>query len=156
MESAFVRGFVVSDTELELPEQCSNWQGADFGGYSFYFHPLTKWTRFSESGSDHWVVFIGQAVDLQSGETSMPRLAKRTQELFKQGGEQKAIEYLAYLGGRFLCAFGTKDQVTVIPDCHATLAFFWTEKAGKFLASSHSRLTAAIADCPQSAEAATG
>lgn len=154
MESAFVRGYIISDADIELPEQCEGWQGTSFGGYSFYFHPLTKWARFSGGDSDYWVVFIGQAVDLELGETSMPELAKRTHEILTQRDEQAAVEYLAYLGGRFLCAFGKKDEVTVIPDCHATVALFWTDKDGRFIASSHSRLTATVAGCNQSAKSA--
>jgi len=154
MQSAFVRGYVISDNELNLPDQCSDWQSSSIGGYSFYFHPLTKWARYSDPQGDHWAVFIGQAVDLESGVTSMPELAKRTCEILSQQDEQAAVEYLAYLGGRFICAFGRQDEVTVIPDCHATIAAFWTEKDGKFVASSHSRLTALIAGCDQSAKSA--
>lgn len=153
MESAFVRGYVISDIKLDLPSQCQGWQSAFFGGFNFYFHPLTKWAAFSEGKDGYWVVIIGQAIDLESGETSTPTLARRTFEILSERDETAATEHLAYLGGRFLCAFGRNEKVSIVPDCHATMALFWSEKSGNFLASSHSRLTAVIAECDQNPKA---
>src|SRR5699024_4337354 len=67
----------------------------------------------------------------------------------KEGGIERAIRYVAYLGGRFCCIIlvHSTQEVICLTDCAATVPIYWSDSTADAVAvSTHASLCARIAN----------
>lgn len=141
----FSRGYAATSDEKLLPDQLPDWEKVSIGSYTFGFHRKTDWSLARSADGFRWVLLVGTPLDIEESDSSLPSVTNRALNLFVDNGRQSLVEYVAYLGGRFIAFFGGMTEISVLPDCHASLASYWTESSGHFIASSHSKLTADLA-----------
>lgn len=123
----YARGYIVSNEELELPSGLS-WSMSNVGGYFFYTHSKTTFNVWSSGVKD--VVIIGLASDIDDISLTTREIASKISNIYNNSGYSAAIEYVAYLGGRFLCFLIESGKgMQVIPDCHATYACYYSQFA---------------------------
>jgi asparagine synthase (glutamine-hydrolysing) len=121
----YTRGYIVSNEELELPSGLS-WSISNVGGYLFYTQSKTALTVWS-SGEKN-VVIIGLASDIDDVSLTTREIASKVCKIYDSSGCSAAIEYIAYLGGRFICFLIERcASMQVIPDCHATYACYYSQ-----------------------------
>ncbi len=121
----YARGYIVSNEELELPSGLS-WSMSNVGGYFFYTHSKTAFHEWA-SGTKN-VVIIGLASDIDDISLTTREITSKISSIYNKSGYSAAIEYIAYLGGRFLCfLIESGKTMQVIPDCHATYACYYSQ-----------------------------
>src|SRR5690606_16902072 len=87
------------------------------------------------------VVILGDPVDVAAGLTDGRRVCERVLQAWATDGINGAIRYLAYLGGRWtavldaVVAPGAAPEITVVPDCQASQAVFYSTVRGIALGS---------------------
>lgn len=137
----YARGYIVSNEELELPSGLS-WSMSNVGGYIFYTHSKTAFHVWSSGAKN--VVIIGLASDIDDISLTTREITNKISSIYNKSGYTAAIEYIAYLGGRFLCfLIENGKSMQVIPDCHATYACYYSQFARPVFCS-HINLLAEI------------
>ncbi|HLS46332.1 MAG TPA: hypothetical protein VK045_12940, partial [Ornithinicoccus sp.] len=87
------------------------------------------------------VVILGDPVEVRAGLTDGHRVCERVLDAWAADGVDGAVQYLAYLGGRWTAvldsvgARGAAPEITVVPDCQASQAVFYSTARGIALGS---------------------
>lgn len=136
--------------EGERPAGLDSWVTFNLGArWKFAFHPSTRVVNLTRGSIQ--VVLIGLPVDLVEESVDSSSIARRILDLIcsDPGGRDEAIEYIAYLGGRFACLIVRSHpaELLVMTDCVASLPMYWknSPKAGLAI-SPHASLCAKAAN----------
>lgn len=153
---AFGCGYLVRAGRNEAPDLVRDWPVHRFGPLIYHLHPrATLGTATADgSGSEpaagrnldaRRVVVIGNPVDVNASEHDLDHICRRVLREWQLGGRDAAVRYLAYLGGRWTAfleqpaepgpAATGQAKITVIPDCQATQAVFYSSTRGLALGS---------------------
>ena len=124
-KNIYTRGYILTKERLEVPESLG-WSFQQLGGYSLYAEKKT--CVYIWETPDASVVIVGLASDIDDETLTTKEIARKASHLFHSAGADAAIEYIAYLGGRFVCfLIEPHKSLQVIPDCHATYACYYSQ-----------------------------
>lgn len=156
VDGAFGCGYLVRAGDNTAPPEVARWPVHQEGGLTYHLHPRTRWQR--AHGAPGVVLILGHPVDVPAGISDGEEVCRRVVSAWSTGGVDAAVRYLAYLGGRYTAflhaaagpgphvdppegeggARGTATgprEVTVVPDCQATQAVFYSTRRGLALGS---------------------
>jgi len=139
--NAFIRGYSVvpKDWKFHLP-----WRQSPLGRhFCIYAHDKTEIVVVG--GDNASVCFVGRAYDLDTA-AATESCAKIALAKFLEHGFDSALQYIAYLGGRFAVFIAEHDTLHAIPDCHATYAIYSLPLDDSYAFCSHWMLASEIAN----------
>lgn len=141
------RGWLVH--EGHLPTSMDTWVTIGLSDKWFFsFHPATRVVNYVLDKVQ--VVLVGLPVDLQEESVDPAYIAQKianSRDLDSRD-VSSAVEYVAYLGGRFACLIAFRDSAEVISltDCAASLPVYWNHSRERGLVMSpHASLCASVA-----------
>ncbi|TDC54425.1 hypothetical protein E1212_03015 [Jiangella ureilytica] len=147
-EEIFGHGYLVS-AGPDWADVTAPWPSLTVGALTYRFQHRTAYAHsVAQTARDRTpeVVLIGHAVDVEHGTSDRHWIAAYVASLAAEHGLDAVVRYVAYLGGRFTCFVHDGDELTVIPDCHATQSVYWSGSGRDFVASSHVELAGQAAD----------
>lgn len=117
------------------------WHRVPLGHHDIFVHPATGWVSAVNGG---WAVAIlGLPIDLDDGEIDAGVIAERLLARLALGLDE-GVRYAAYLGGRSVSLMSQGSELTILPDCTASMSAFWHATGDHFVAGSHSHLVGDI------------
>lgn len=141
VDGAFGAGYLVRTGANTAPGLVAGWPVHELGALTYHPHPRTRLQTAAADGGPGRVVILGHPVDVSAALTDGDQICGRVLQSWADGGVDAAVRHLAYLGGRWTAfldstvAPGEPAQVTVVPDCQATQAVFYSTTAGVALGS---------------------
>lgn len=151
MQSSFLRGYVIHSKNL-TPSEIKEWKRISLTpSYDLRFSPKTEVT-IDTTSDGRKIALIGRAFDIFNLSDDIPTIARKSLDKYGNGGFPKALDYISYLGGRFACFLVDNDNITAIPDCHATYSIYVGQNKGMIAFASHWMLAANVLGDPPSEE----
>ena len=142
---AFSGGYFIRSVGAQVQsEKVQDWPRILVGDLEIGTSENTLFSYSIDSKSGCFVVIIGTAIDVVSGSIDQRSIVSNILRLVSPTDLDAALKNIAYLAGRFIAVIGNATRTRIVPDCHATLASFWTEKQKKVVVASHSYLTALL------------
>ena len=141
VDGAFGGGYLVRGGANTAPRLVAGWPVHELGALTYHPHPRTRLQTAAAHQGPGRVVILGHPVDVTAALTDGNLICERVLDSWASGGLDAAVRHLAYLGGRWTAfldaavAPGEAAQVTVVPDCQATQAVFYSTTAGVALGS---------------------
>lgn len=126
-----------------LPNFMETWQRVDTGAtHCLYLEGKTE--AQIEKRDQLTVALIGRAFDLDAAQDRPGDIPLEIIRRFHARGLHAALEYIAYLAGRFVVFLLEGNSVHVVPDCHATYSIYTGNLGDAPIFSSHWFLAAQV------------
>lgn len=158
VDGAFGVGYLVRGGAATVPTTVETWPRHELGSLTYHVHPRARLTTAATPGGPGRVVIVGDPVDVRAGDREPSSIAATSLQVWQRSGADAVVRHLAYLGGRwtaFLETAADSDEhparITVIPDCQATQAVFYSTWRGVALASQPVLVADAIGSGPDPA-----
>src|SRR5690606_14002598 len=141
VDGAFGGGYLIRGGTNTAPGLVTDWPAHVLGHLTYHPHPRTRLHTATDEDSLRRVVILGDPVDVAAGLSDGRRVCERVLQAWATDGINGAIRYLAYLGGRWtavldaVVAPGAAPEITVVPDCQASQAVFYSTVRGIALGS---------------------
>jgi hypothetical protein len=151
VDGAFGCGYLIRAGANTAPALVAHWPAHELGRLTYHPHPRTRLhTASADEAGPGRVVILGDPVEVAAAVTDGRRICERALEAWATGGVDAAVRYLAYLGGRWTAVLdasvspGAAPQITVVPDCQATQAVFYSSAGGIALGSQPALVAATV------------
>lgn len=172
VDGAFGGGYLIRGGASTAPSLVDRWPSHRLGRLTYHLHPRTRWhTAGGDGGADGdpaagpgRVVIVGTPVDVPGGMADGRLICEHALDAWSAGGLDAAVRYLAYLGGRWTAVLdpapggrgpayggGAAEEITVVPDCQATQAVFYSTRRGVALGSQPALVAATVEAGPDEA-----
>lgn len=157
VQGAFGGGYLVRGGAATAPDLVAGWPTRTLGALTYHVHPRAQWGTVADPEGPGRVVLLGTPVDLSAGVLDVTQVCATTLQVWRRDGHAAAVRYLAYLGGRWTAVLEAtaRDReparVTVVPDCQATQAVFYSTARGIALGSQPALVAAAVGSTPDPA-----
>ena len=140
------RGYLLLPVGHQVDERIRHWASVRGRRIQAYLHPETPWGRTVGGSSD--VLVIGSVLDTSDEEMRPETVASRIASHYAAGGEEQAVRYIAYLGGRYLVIIEHAAGSLILGDAHQTLAAFWARCDEGVAVASHAILVSRAVEAP--------
>ncbi|GAA1306338.1 hypothetical protein Psi02_23730 [Planotetraspora silvatica] len=144
MSHAFRHGYVAADHAIELRD-LPGWRSGRVGRFTVHRHPVTRWVTAANGSAE--VAILGDAVDIDAGTADSAEIAQSVLSALTSGVD-RAVRYVAYLGGRATVLLYRDGELVVVPDYAATQPVFWHHDASGTVFSSHAHLAGEVVGAP--------
>ncbi|MFB7888855.1 hypothetical protein ACFCZ3_12515 [Cellulosimicrobium cellulans] len=141
---AFRRGYVLLPVGTNPPPAVESWQHERLGRIDAYLHPDLEWQRSMCAGAQALV--LGHINDLDSPANSSAVIANEIARRAGAAGLRDALDYVAYLGGRYLVVLVLPTETVVVGDATGSRAAFSAVRDREWAVASHSVLAALALD----------
>lgn len=161
LDGAFGCGYLVlGGDRITAPDLVAGWPVHRLGSLRYHLHPRARLHTAIRDGGPGRIVILGDPADVDTGTVDGTVICQTALDVWASGGLAATVRYLAYLGGRWTAvleaaphdgpgdhaAGGSRDgsaEVTVVPDCQATQAVFYSTRGGGLAMGSQPALAAA-------------
>lgn len=140
--SPFRRGYLVTNYAAP-PPRLGGWSTVHLDQLTFHLHPETQWAVARRGPLA--VAVIGQAIDIDHGDTSPERIARRLLGRLAAANLQAAIRDAAYLGGRATYVLQTAESTVFVPDLAGSHPIYWHHCDGRLAVSNYAHLVGEVA-----------
>lgn len=140
--SLYPRGFALlpSTVSAGIPE---NWSQMPLpGDWMWAWDPVMEVNVWQDK-SGNWMVLAGICLDTHKPTADLKRITARMVRKLRVG-DNRFLDYLDHLGGRFVLAYKWKQNQYFYTDAGATKAAFYTNTSHGVIVASHASLTAAL------------
>ncbi|USQ76318.1 hypothetical protein [Ornithinimicrobium cryptoxanthini] len=157
VDGAFGCGYLVRAGTNTAPGLVAGWPVHKLGSLTYHLHPRTRLHAAVRDGGPGRVVILGHPVDVRAGLGDGDLICEDVLDSWTDQGLDAAVRHLAYLGGRWtafldaVVAPGEPGRVTVVPDCQATQAVFYSTYKGVALGSQPALVAQAVDTGPDEA-----
>ncbi|MCK0114324.1 hypothetical protein MWU75_19485 [Ornithinimicrobium sp. F0845] len=154
VDGAFGGGYLIRGGGNAAPSLVDGWPSQHLGQLTYHPHPRTRLHTATREHRPERVVILGTPVDVAAGTADGQAITDRALQTWTEAGLDAAVHHLAYLGGRWTAVLDPGDgAITVVPDCQATQAVFWSTRSGLALGSQPALVAATVgADADAAAE----
>ena len=160
VDGAFGGGYLIRGGGNTAPSLVDGWPSHRLGTLTYHLHPRTHLHTAGGDTGPGRVVILGTPVDVPGGLVDGQVISERVLDAWRSRGREAAVRYLAYLGGRWTAVLdpaglaaghGADHGITVVPDCQATQAVFWSSASGVALGSQPALVAATVRTGPDEA-----
>lgn len=158
VDGAFGCGYLIRDESAAVPAEVRRWPAHRLGALTYHLHPRARLHTAERTPGPGRVVLVGDPVDVAAGTVDGTRIGREVLDSWASGGVASAVRHLAYLGGRWTAVLDPSDpgregpaEITVVPDCQATQAVFYSTRAGLALGSQPALVAGAVGAGPNPA-----
>ncbi|WP_109472746.1 hypothetical protein [Ornithinimicrobium cavernae] len=159
VDGAFGCGYLVRGGAASAPDLVDRWPVHRLGALTYHLHPRTRLQTAVRAHGPGRVVLLGHPVDVDAGTADGQAVCETALDTWAAGGLAAAVRYLAYLGGRWTAVLEplsapdaeVPGEITVVPDCQATQAVFYSTRAGIALGSQPALVAGAVGADPNPA-----
>lgn len=160
VDGAFGCGYLVlGGAGVSPPDLVAGWPVHRLGSLSYHLHPRARLHSVTRDDGPGRIVLLGDPVDVDTGTVDATRIGETALDVWTSGGLSAVVRYLAYLGGRWTAILETattdtraaQAEITVVPDCQATQAVFYSTSAGLAMGSQPALVAAATGSGPDEA-----
>ncbi|QUB99840.1 hypothetical protein [Cellulosimicrobium cellulans] len=141
---AFRRGYVLLPVGTNPPPAVGSWNHERIGRIDAYLHPDLEWRRSLSEGVQ--VLVLGHIYDLDAPDNSSAVIANEIARRAGTAGLRHALDYIAYLGGRYVVVLVLATETVVVGDATGSRAAFSALRDREWAVASHGALAAMAFD----------
>lgn len=146
------RGFLLTEgSDVDAPDPVADWEAVALGRFVLRTHPDLR-RAVAGRGETH-VVCLGRVFDPIGGVADVDAVLATLQDRLTDSDE-RFLDYLDRLGGRFVLLVVTDDRAVAVGDATGTRALFYDDTPTRCVLASHPEIVAEMGGYERTAGAA--